>query len=242
MVRFLLLLLLCLLGNSAHAAERLSFRNCTPEQTEHLSQLAEQTQTVVARAITDLEEGSAQPHLLSWFGVTNPARVQAVLSAVLERFTRPPALIFNCTTAGCRPGLMGYAGAHEFFLCPAFFTHLPTLGFDTQMGMLVHELTHLTADTADFAYGPARARHLAARTPTLALRNADSYQFFIESLWSPSLYGAQPFTLSNSCPYAYDGVCDEGLAGGYICPLFTDQADCQPLPANSCRAVLLASP
>jgi peptidyl-Lys metalloendopeptidase len=78
---------------------------------------------------------------------------------------------------------MAYAapGRGIIGLCPGFFRAAMD-GYDNRWGVLVHEASHLAAGTDDFAYGPAAALILAKQDPARAARNADSYEYFVETL------------------------------------------------------------
>ena len=62
-------------------------------------------------------------------------------------------------------------------------------GTDTKAGALIHEATHfpfVRPYTEDFAYG-VKAAHSLRLDPFMAIRNADSYEFFAEGLYKPSM-------------------------------------------------------
>lgn len=67
------------------------------------------------------------------------------------------------------------------FLLRRFF-EAPTSGADTQLGTLVHEVSHFTMSgaTDDMAYGPENALGLAMADSEKAQRNADNYQYLLE--------------------------------------------------------------
>ena len=46
-------------------------------------------------------------------------------------------------------------------------------------GTLAHEMSHFLG-TQDHAYGPAKCKDLARRSPTHALQNADNFEFYLE--------------------------------------------------------------
>ncbi|MFK3791826.1 M35 family metallo-endopeptidase [Pseudomonas piscis] len=60
----------------------------------------------------------------------------------------------------------------------------PRVGFDTQAGSVVHELTHSIGHTADIpvGYGPVGARDLATDHPGRAVENADNYEYYEEQM------------------------------------------------------------
>jgi peptidyl-Lys metalloendopeptidase len=56
-------------------------------------------------------------------------------------------------------------------------------GTDSRAGTLIHEMSHfdVVTDTDDWAYGQAACKRLAKRSPTRALDNADSHEYFAEN-------------------------------------------------------------
>lgn len=76
-------------------------------------------------------------------------------------------------------------------LCQAFFT-APLLGHDSQVGTIIHEISHLIANTDDVpnpaggaypdgfteTYGETNCKWLAQNHPGLARANADNYLFY----------------------------------------------------------------
>ena len=76
-------------------------------------------------------------------------------------------------------------------LCKLFRSHLALIagGTDTKAGTLIHEATHfpfVRPPTQDLSYGTIDAHALRA-SPFMATRNADSYEFFSENLYDPSM-------------------------------------------------------
>ena len=76
-----------------------------------------------------------------------------------------------------------YYDSNTVFLCN-FFSSCPLSGYNSKMGVLVHELTQAVMKTKGLAYGQFHSRTLAMRKPGKALTNADNYEYFIESLKS----------------------------------------------------------
>ncbi len=226
-------LLLCALP--AHAAQ-VTYKNCAPEQETAIAKVITDLQQQLSVITSWLREGSLHAYVRAWFGMqTTESEVDRVLTTIIQRFSQPPSLIFTCVTMECKPGLMGYAGAHETNLCPDFFNKPRRDGTETQLGMLVHELSHLTANTRDYVYGRIQAKALAAQRPDLAPQNADNYQYFVEAVLTPDIYSTLPVSPANSCVFAFDGACDEGSRGRYVCVHGSDTADCsqQPTPQQS---------
>jgi hypothetical protein len=69
-------------------------------------------------------------------------------------------------------------------VCPLFF-RAGMQGTGTRWGILVHEATHVAAETHDHAYGRAASLALARTDGPRAAENADNYQFFVEGLARP---------------------------------------------------------
>jgi hypothetical protein len=55
-------------------------------------------------------------------------------------------------------------------------------GTDSRWGILIHEASHLAANTRDHAYRPNGALMLAKENPARAAENADNYEYFVETL------------------------------------------------------------
>jgi len=71
---------------------------------------------------------------------------------------------------------------YKVYLCNAFWS-APQTGTDSKAGTLVHETSHfnVTAGTDDNAYGQSACKSLAKSSPTQALDNADSHEYFAEN-------------------------------------------------------------
>lgn len=82
----------------------------------------------------------------------------------------------------CAPNVYAYtfSGSLVIYLCDAYLT-APSVGIDSKMGIIVHEMSHAAAGTKDIVYGMANCRVLAHAAPMLSIRNADTYEYFAES-------------------------------------------------------------
>jgi hypothetical protein len=136
-----------------------------------------------------------------WFGTTDPEPVLQTLSAVAAF---APSVSFKCVYANTgdmvvtqlneatgQTILFDEIGSTFAYVYPTnlFVVHLlrvffdrPETGQDSQLGTIVHEVSHfvLAGNTDDVAYGPLHALALAQSDPSAALRNADNYQYLIE--------------------------------------------------------------
>lgn len=82
----------------------------------------------------------------------------------------------------CRDGVYAYTyhGAMTVYFCSAYFS-APTLGSNSKMGTIVHEMSHAVAYTDDIVYGERACQSLAQADPSQAIKNADNYEYFSEN-------------------------------------------------------------
>jgi len=74
----------------------------------------------------------------------------------------------------------GLEAGVTIYLGPKFFT-IPLLGYNCQVGTIIHEVSHLVGQTADHQYGEADCLALAKHDPAEAVTNADNYEFYVET-------------------------------------------------------------
>lgn len=136
-----------------------------------------------------------------WFGPytrRNAEDVRRTLKSVF-RSIQTGAVTTRCETTRnetCAAG--GYAFVfptlpYQVHICPRFF-ELPSLQalmaghvsseYGTRGGTFIHELSHFSvaADTEDHCYGRRVCHDMAQDIPRLAVKNADSYQYFAEDI------------------------------------------------------------
>ncbi|TDR45863.1 peptidyl-Lys metalloendopeptidase [Tahibacter aquaticus] len=120
-----------------------------------------------------------------WFGSYNSTRYGTVrnqfntIHSALS--TQPFTFDCNCNS----PGVYAYVNPNQPYtvtLCNAFWSAANT-GTDSRAGTLVHEVSHfnVVAGTDDYAYGQADAHALALSSPSQAIHNADSHEYFAEN-------------------------------------------------------------
>lgn len=131
----------------------------------------------------------SQPRYTTWFGAYSLSRWSKVstnftkLKSALD--TKPLVLDCSCNEADTFAYVYP-TQPYKVYVCGAFWS-APITGTDSKAGTLVHELSHFNAiaGTKDHAYGQSAAKSLAASSPTKAIANADSYEYFAEN--SPAL-------------------------------------------------------
>ena len=62
--------------------------------------------------------------------------------------------------------------------------------FDNPLGVVLHELSHLFAQTRDHRYGKAKCHEIAVSSPALAIENADNHEYFAESVMTQGTFKA----------------------------------------------------
>ena len=106
------------------------------------------------------------------------------LELTAARLADMEAVEIHCNDpAGCPGGRFAYARGRDFVLglCPPYF-RARMEGTDSRWGILIHEASHIAANTSDHAYRPNGALVLAKQDPLRAAGNADNYEYFVETL------------------------------------------------------------
>lgn len=67
----------------------------------------------------------------------------------------------------------------DFLFCQAFFVSSGSVEH-TEWGTIVHEISHIVANTSDWRYGDDPVRAMAEEDADAAVLNADSYRYFTE--------------------------------------------------------------
>jgi len=127
------------------------------------------------------------PAYRNFFGATNDAQ-HAFVRRIVTNIHAVPTANMNptCGNAQCEANTYAFVfpGRHyNIFVCPLFFRSV-VRGFDSIGGTLYHEMSHFTVigGTTDIVYSRNQAMDLARRNPAQAVRNADNYQYFVETL------------------------------------------------------------
>lgn len=157
---------------------------CKPEQhamIEEAREVAHQRTAAAARLVAT-EPGN--PHIRRWFGDAPRAEIAERLHRTAAQLSRPASMKMLCNDLGpCEGTSLAFArpGLDIIGLCPSFF-YAAMKGLDSRWGILLHEASHLAAETEDYAYGPTAALILAKEDPPRAARNADNLEYFVETL------------------------------------------------------------
>lgn len=163
--------------------------NCSASQKNSLSSAVTAATNYSQAALTYLSgTPSGTTRYKTWFGAFSTSgwnTAKSHFAAATDAFKNKP-LTLDCS---CKKSYYAYVyptQPYKIYVCNAFWS-APMTGTDSKGGTLVHEMTHfnVVAGTDDWAYGHSAAKSLALSSPTKALDNADSHEYFAEN--SPPL-------------------------------------------------------
>ncbi len=126
----------------------------------------------------------AEQHYSRWFGEHTPRRAAFVANS-FNRIAKAlnGKIHFDC---GCKKDIYAYVysgGRKKIYLCKKFWNQAGSSGFDSKPGVIIHELAHeVRSAIGDKGYGTSVAEGLAKKSPNKAIRNADNYEYYAESL------------------------------------------------------------
>ncbi|WP_439548917.1 M35 family metallo-endopeptidase [Falsiroseomonas sp.] len=161
---------------------------CSPNQMSVARAALQRAKTAMNTSISRLEapDTNTVNRLQEWFGRFTPPTVTRVKDILTRAVVFTDGVSFRCLNVS--QGVYAYVYSSRPFgitLGDLFFP-APELGFDSKPGVLIHEMTHFTlvGGTGDAGgrYGVAAARQRAIADPNLALRTADNFEYFVESI------------------------------------------------------------
>jgi hypothetical protein len=184
-------------SNAPSSANKQKSNDCDEARTTLINSARSSAKSLAARAVgastfvktfggIDLSTGpsAAEQHYTRWFGEHTPRRAAFVANS----FTRIAKALngkihFDC---GCKKDIYAYVysgGRNKIHLCKKFWSKAGSTGFDSKPGVIIHELAHeVRSSIGDKGYGTSVAEGLAKKSPSKAIRNADNYEYYAESL------------------------------------------------------------
>lgn len=217
------------------------YNGCNSEQQTKMRAALSDVYTDVSTVLTHIRNRDIESYWTAWFGRGDRSKVEHTLTLIKNRLEDPGTLVLACEERSCEHDLMGYAQTGLVSVCPEFFQSEVRDHYDSQMGTLVHEFSHMLADTEDHGYGPGEARRLAAQEPAKAVENADNFEYFVEAVSGRAIqYGTIAWRPGDSCQWAMDGECDHANGGTGACAAGTDTTDCADTTSTS-RSTIAAS-
>lgn len=157
---------------------------CVAEHRALIDDALAEARTRLQDAIRLVREEPDHAHVRRWFGEAPRKAVRITLELTAERLADAGTFEIRCNDApACPGGRFAYALAREQVvgLCAPFF-RAGMEGTDSRWGILIHEVSHLAANTRDHAYRPRGALVLAKSDALRAAENADNYEYFVETL------------------------------------------------------------
>jgi peptidyl-Lys metalloendopeptidase len=162
-----------------------SFVSCSSTRQTQLATARNSSVTYASNAKSYLTAGTTGSRYTWWFGTYSSSRYSTVKSHFTNLYSAlsSQAFTFDCTCTDS--GTYAYVyptQPYRVYLCGAFWS-APNTGTDSRAGTLVHETSHfnVVAGTKDNAYGQTAAHNLALSSPTKAVANADSHEYFAEN-------------------------------------------------------------
>ncbi len=126
----------------------------------------------------------SKPRYTTWFGAytsTRWATAKTHYTKIKDALDNK-AYVFDCACTDDYYAYVYPTQPYKVYLCNAFWS-APQTGTDSKAGTIVHETSHFnaTASTDDHTYGQTSCKSLAKSSPTQALDNADSHEYFAEN-------------------------------------------------------------
>ncbi|CAG8998784.1 MAG: hypothetical protein CENE_00744 [Candidatus Celerinatantimonas neptuna] len=144
-------------------------------------------QSLSSESYNYLDDGADSVRNDTWFGTYSSSRYSTVTSHFykINNALQNEELTLNCSCESDLQSAYAYVYPNQPYhihLCNAFWS-ADTTGTDSKSGTLIHELSHFTVNGGadDIAYGQYYARQLAQSSPSKAVQNADSHEYFAEN-------------------------------------------------------------
>ena len=158
--------------------------NGTTAQHSLMKEIHRASYHYISAAADDINDNRCHYELL--FGAWNASRERFVkqtfqgMKNALEK--DKITYIFNDTHCSPATYLFTHKGTRKIWLCNMYDQMPSILGVNTQLGAIVHELSHAVMFTDDHMPGRQNSLNLAKKYPEKAINNAESYAFFVQSI------------------------------------------------------------
>jgi len=165
----------------------ISYVSCTTAQQTTVKTAWSRFLVMVAAMNNYMSNNQQTATYTTFFGSTSYwSTVAGIISR--EKAAEQSSVKFNCDPPQCGgSGTFAYVyptdTTRTIYLCGAFWAAKLT-GYDSQPGVIVHELSHFNTigGTQDYAYGVTAAKNLAKSSPAKAVANADNYEYYGETV------------------------------------------------------------
>jgi peptidyl-Lys metalloendopeptidase len=166
----------------------ITYQSCTSSQQTTVNNAWNAFITMVNAMNTYMSTNQQTATYTTFFGQTSYWSTVAGIISREKSAAGTGAVRFNCAPPSCgSDDVFAYVYPTDttktVYLCGAFWRSKMT-GYDSQPGVIVHELSHFNAigGTKDYAYGVTAAKQLAISSPSKAVANADNYEYYGETV------------------------------------------------------------
>jgi peptidyl-Lys metalloendopeptidase len=173
-----------------HQFPKLADPKCSAQQDKDVAAAIPIAVQEVNQGVQFLLKKECKKPYIEWFGKKDDDRWNNATKSytrILE-LLRSGKVLHGCDPKECGSSTYAfvYPGdkTHTIYLCSLFWAAPPGLHqMESKPGVLVHEASHFSdvAKTSDIAYGAQPCRDLAKKNPDNAVKNADNYEYFVES-------------------------------------------------------------
>jgi hypothetical protein len=138
-------------------------------------------------ALQETNYPKEQERFEQWFGKISKSRLERAKGLIDKIHTAYEDNNIVLIKGGIKCEIDDYAYVsvenekYEIHLCDQFFLTEDETKFNSTMGTIIHELTHIVGNTNDYEYGEDDCVILAQNDPEKAIENADNYEFYCES-------------------------------------------------------------
>jgi peptidyl-Lys metalloendopeptidase len=162
----------------------LTTTGCSSSRISALTTAYSSARTMAASALSYLTNTtpSGTARYTTWFGAYTSSRWNTAKSHFTQISSKLSNEVADCTCTDSAYAYVYPTQPYKIYLCNAFWS-APNTGTDSRAGTLIHEMSHfnVVAGTDDNAYGQTACKNLARSSPTRALDNADSHEYFAEN-------------------------------------------------------------
>ena len=165
---------------------------CQPAQAEMAKEAVASASAAITKAIGTFQSPTPKDveRQQKWFGPLDSTTSESLRKVYASTSAATLLTLFWCPVKNdldfkWNPG--DFAAVHPsepgaIFLTPKFFASATT-GADSQMGTIIHELTHVVGvGLPKEIYGVTAAKQLAKSAPATARKNSDNFQYYVEDL------------------------------------------------------------
>ena len=156
-------------------------KHCSAAQRRITKEVHLATYRYAKSAILELQNNENMAKL--WFGASHVSSAINVFEKMVE-ILQKDTVTYVYGGTHCEHDMFAYTfpGTRKIFLCKKYQKAPKLAKFDSKMGILTHELSHAICHTNDIVYGQSACKKLAKKASRRAVKNADNYEYFVETL------------------------------------------------------------